>query len=143
MLGDTNAIATIGVKDLATARKFYEGKLGLKPTGPNEPGTLSYQSGSSRVLVYESQFAGTNKATAVTWALDDVPATVKELKSKGITFEHYDLPQMKLEGDVHVGGNIEASWFKDPDGNILAIVNSGPRTLEDADLLKAPAYAEA
>ena len=143
MLGNTNAIATIGVKDLATARKFYEGKLGLKPTGPNEPGTVSYQSGSSRVLVYESQFAGTNKATAVTWALDDVKATAKELKSKGITFEHYDLPQMKLKGDVHVGGDIETAWFKDPDGNILSIVNSGPRTLEKTDFVETPVHAEA
>ena len=121
MLGDNDAIATIPVKDIDTARQFYEGKLGLM-TGPSrEEGVLTCKSGTSSVLVYESQYAGTNEATAATWAVDDVDGTVKDLKQKGVTFEHYDLPNTKLQGDVHVFGSMKAAWFKDPDGNTLAL----------------------
>jgi len=125
MLGDNDAIATIAVKDLKAAKKFYEGTLGLKPD-PARGGdaeVLNYKSGNSPVLVYRSQFAGTNKATAVTWTVRDTEATVKELKGKGVTFEHYDMPGMTRKGDVHIAGKIKAAWFKDPDGNILALVS--------------------
>lgn len=124
MFGDKDATATIAVKDIEVARKFYEGMLGLKPAGNEEPGVLVFKSGNSRVLVYESQNAGTNKATAVTWVVgDDVQGVVQALKSRGITFEHYDFPDTTREGDVHVMGKIRAAWFKDLDGNILAVVN--------------------
>jgi catechol 2,3-dioxygenase-like lactoylglutathione lyase family enzyme len=123
MLGDNDAIATIPVKDIDTARQFYEGTLGLM-TGPSrEEGVLTCKSGTSSVLVYESQYAGTNEATAATWAVDDVDGTVQALKQKGVTFEHYDLPNTRLQGDVHVSGSMKAAWFKDPDGNILALVS--------------------
>ena len=123
MLGDNDAIATIPVKDIETAKEFYEGKLGLM-TGPSrEKGVLTCKSGTSSVLVYESQYAGTNEATAATWAVDDVDGTVRDLKDKGVTFEHYDLPNTRLQGDVHVSGSMKAAWFKDPDGNILALVS--------------------
>jgi catechol 2,3-dioxygenase-like lactoylglutathione lyase family enzyme len=122
MLGEKDAIATIAVKDLKTAKKFYEGTLGLKPSPSQEPEVLNYKSGKSPLLVYTSQFAGTNKATAVTWTVDDTEAVVKDLKKKGVAFEHYDMPGMTRKGDVHVAGKMKAAWFKDPDGNILAIV---------------------
>jgi len=125
MLGDNDAIATIAVKDLKAAKKFYEGTLGLKPdsTRGGDGEVLNYKSGSSPVLVYKSQFAGTNKATAVTWSVRDTEATAKELKGKGVTFEHYDMPGMTRKGDVHIAGKIKAAWFKDPDGNVLALVS--------------------
>ena len=97
------------------------GKLGLAPSRTQESGVREYRSGSSKVLVYESQFAGTNKATAATWMVDDVTAVVKALKAKGVAFEHYDLPGVTREGDVHLTGRSKAAWFKDPDGNILAL----------------------
>jgi extradiol dioxygenase family protein len=123
MLSDNDAIATIPVKDIDTARQFYEGTLGLM-TGPSrEKGVLTCKSGTSSVLVYESRYAGTNEATAATWAVDDVDGTVRDLKDKGVSFEHYDLPNMRLQGDVHVSGSMKAAWFKDPDGNILALVS--------------------
>jgi hypothetical protein len=75
------------------------------------------------MIVYPSEYAGTNRATAVTWVVKDVEATVKDLRGRGITFEHYDLPGVKVQGDVHVVGKSKAAWFKDPDGNILAIVS--------------------
>ena len=123
MLADSDAIATIAVKDTNAAKSFYEGKLGLKPAASPEPSVLSYKSGNSAVLVYQSQFAGTNKATAATWAVGDVDGTVRVLKAKGVAFEHYDLPDTAREGDVHVSGETRVAWFKDPDGNILSIVN--------------------
>jgi catechol 2,3-dioxygenase-like lactoylglutathione lyase family enzyme len=124
MLGDKEAIATIGVKDIEAAKKFYAGKLGLKQEPSTEPGVLVCKSGSAQILIYQSEYAGTNKATVVTWPVgDDVQGIVQGLRSKGISFEHYDLPDTTREGDVHVAGNIKAAWFKDPDGNILALVN--------------------
>lgn len=122
MLGSKNAIATIAVKDLKAAKKFYEGSLGLKPIPSGQPQVINYTTGATKLLVYTSQFAGSNKATAVTWESDDTEGEVKALKAKGVTFEHYDMPGMKLKGDVHVAGDMKAAWFKDPDGNILAIV---------------------
>lgn len=123
MLGDTDAVATVAVRDTATAAQFYEGKLGLKKLDSPEKQVLLYQSGSSRLLVYPSQFAGTNQATAVTWAVEDVDREVIALREKGVTFERYDFPGMTHEGDVHVMGKRRNAWLKDPDGNILSIVN--------------------
>jgi len=123
MLADKDAVATIAVKDLKAAKKFYGDTLGLKPVPVPEPEVLNYKSGNSTVLVYKSQFAGTNKATAVTWIVDDVEGTVRDLKAKGISFEHYDFPGMTRKGDVHIAGKSKAAWFKDPDGNILAVVS--------------------
>jgi catechol 2,3-dioxygenase-like lactoylglutathione lyase family enzyme len=123
MLADNDAVATIAVKDLKAAKKFYGDTLGLKPTPVPEPEVLNYKSGNSTVLVYKSQFAGSNKATSVTWIVDDVEGTVKDLKAKGVAFEHYDFPGMTRKGDVHIAGKSKAAWFKDPDGNILAVVS--------------------
>ena len=122
MLGDSAAIATIAVKDIQRAKKFYEQTLGLKPLSSTQPEVANYQTGNNKILVYKSHFAGTNKATAATWELDDVESVVAQLKSKGVSFEHYDFPGMQLKGDVHVAGGFKAAWFKDPDGNILALV---------------------
>ena len=124
MLKDQNAAATIAVKDTRAAKKFYEGVLGLKPVPSGEEEEfLSYKSGNSSILVYKSRYAGTNKATAATWMVDDVEGTVRDLKGKGVTFEHYDLPEMTRKGDIHVSGDTKAAWFKDPDGNILSLVS--------------------
>jgi len=123
MLADKDAVATVAVKDLKAAKKFYGDTLGLKLTPVPEPEVLNYKSGNSTVLVYKSQFAGSNKATSVTWIVDDVESTVKDLKAKGVSFEHYDFPGMTRKGDVHIAGKSKAAWFKDPDGNILAVVS--------------------
>ena len=122
MLGDRDAVATIAVRDIEVARKFYEGKVGLTPVPSEEASVLSYKSGSSTVLVYQSQFAGTNKATAATWAVGDVEREVQVLKDRGVAFERYDMPGTTHKGDVHIAGNRQVAWFKDPDGNILSIV---------------------
>jgi catechol 2,3-dioxygenase-like lactoylglutathione lyase family enzyme len=123
MLANQDAVANIAVKDLKVARKFYEQTIGLKEVASEAGELITFKSGNSVINVYRSEFAGTNKATAVTWAVDDVLGEVKQLKTKGVHFEHYDLPGLKREGDVHVGGDMKVAWFKDPDGNILNIVN--------------------
>ena len=123
MLGTRDVVATIAVRDLKAARRWYEEKLGLAVLSLEGDEAVTYRAGESKLLVYRSQFAGTNKATAATWTIDgDLDAEVRALKGKGITFEHYEFPDVRHEGDVHVLGDTRAAWFKDPDGNILALV---------------------
>ncbi len=99
MLGNRDAIATIAVKDLEAAKRFYEGVLGLKRAESGEPSVLAYKSGSTPVMVYQSQFAGTNKATALTWVVrDELEGTVQALKAKGVKFEKYVLPNTTQNG---------------------------------------------
>ena len=124
MLGNTDAVANIAVTNLKTARPFYEGTLGLTQVGSEGDELIVYRSGKTTINVYKSDQAGTNKATAVTWAVgDDVEGVVRALKAKGITFEHYNMPGMTREGNVHIGGDMKVAWFKDPDGNILNIAS--------------------
>jgi len=124
MLGDKDVIATVAVKDLAVARKFYEGKLGLAVTDEAGSEAITFQSGKAPLIVYRSQYAGTNKATALNWRVGDgIEKEVALLREKGIVFEHYDFPGMTLQGDVHVMGTMKTAWFKDPDGNIISLMS--------------------
>jgi catechol 2,3-dioxygenase-like lactoylglutathione lyase family enzyme len=124
MLGDKEAVANIAVKNLETAKKFYEETLGLTQIGAEGQEVIVFRSGSSKIYVYKSQYAGTNQATAVTWVVGkDIESVVRELKTKGVAFEHYDMPDVTREGDIHVAGNMKVAWFKDPDGNILNVIN--------------------
>jgi catechol 2,3-dioxygenase-like lactoylglutathione lyase family enzyme len=124
MLGDKEAVANIAVKNLETAKKFYEETLGLTQIGAEGQEVIVFRSGSSTIYVYKSQYAGTNQATALTWVVGkDIEGVVQELKAKGVTFEHYDMPDVTREDDIHVAGNMKVAWFKDPDGNILNIIN--------------------
>lgn len=125
MLSDKEAIAMIAVKDLKAAAKFYQDTLGLVPVSTEGDEVITYRSGSSALNVYHSQYAGTNKATSVVWNVgDEIDAVVDRLKSKGVVFEHYDMPGLTMTGDMHVGGDMKVAWFKDPDGNILSVVGS-------------------
>jgi len=124
MLGDSEAIATIAVKDLTVARKFYEGTLGLELARATGSEALTFKTGRSELIVYRSQYAGTNKATAVNWRVgEEIEAVVKALGAKGVAFEHYDLPGLTLKGDVHAFGDFKTAWFKDPDGNIISLMS--------------------
>ena len=123
MLNASDVMATIAVKDIARARAFYEGKLGLQPAAPAEPGMAALRSGATTLLLYESQYAGTNQANAATWDVGDIEAVVRALKERGVKFEHYNMPDTVLEGDLHVQGKRRVAWCKDPDGNILCIAN--------------------
>lgn len=124
MLSEATVQPMLPVKDLKEAGKFYEETLGLRRVEGEPDTALVYRSGDSTLCVYRSEFAGTNKGTAALWEIDDVEGTVKELKAKGVTFEHYDdLPGLTRKGDVHLAGDFRVAWFKDPAGNILSVQN--------------------
>jgi len=124
MLQEIDATAMLAVHDLDVARAFYADVLefGLQEDG--ETGILSFESGRTPVAIYVSDHAGTNRANALAWAVgaafDDIVAA---LRDRGVAFEHYDLPGLTLEGDVHVTDGFKAAWFKDPDGNVLHVNN--------------------
>jgi catechol-2,3-dioxygenase len=125
MLGTKDVAAVLAVGDLDRARGFYESTLGLAAL-QEAPGGVLYRSGNGVVLVYASEHAGTNRATAAAWAVGgDFDSVVENLRAEGVTFEHYDsLPGTTREGDVHLMGDIRSVWFKDPDGNILNVVDT-------------------
>ena len=122
MLADFTPIPTLAVADLEKARSFYEGVLHLTPRDDVPEGVV-YSAGSGSFLVYPSQFAGTNKATAMSF---QVPASafdaeVAALRSQGVAFLTFDLPEGTWEDGVASFGEGKAAWFEDPDGNILNI----------------------
>ena len=125
MLGKADATPMIAVKDLDRARKFYEDTLGLKRKDEWGEG-VTLESGDTLINVYRSEFAGTNKATSLTFQVDDAEKEVNDLKEKGIFFERYDLPGLEPRGDLYVGEKgFKTAWFKDPDGNILSLIEGG------------------
>jgi catechol 2,3-dioxygenase-like lactoylglutathione lyase family enzyme len=124
MLGDIDAAANIAVKNLDAAKKFYEDTLGLKQVGAEGQELIVFRSGTSTIYVYESQYAGTNQATAITWVVgEDIENVIRKLKDKGVTFEHYDIPDMTRQGDVYVGGNMKVARYKYLDGNVLNLAS--------------------
>lgn len=123
MLRDASVQPMLPVDDLDAASKFYEQTLGLKKVDSFPGVALTYESGGRTLVVYQSEFAGTNKGTAALWEVDDVEGTAKTLKAKGVTFEKYDMPGMTREGDIYRAGDMKVVWFKDPAGNILSVQN--------------------
>jgi catechol 2,3-dioxygenase-like lactoylglutathione lyase family enzyme len=121
MLRKADATPMIAVKDLDRARRFYEETLGLATKEAMGGEVLEVTSGDTLINVYRSEFAGTNQATALTFDVDDIESEVRELKGKGIFFEHYDMPGLDQQGDIYVAGGVKTAWFKDPDGNILSL----------------------
>jgi len=121
MLKNSRIVPYIPVADVARARKFYEDKIGLTPRETYAGGVI-YECGSgSWVFMYPSPGAGTSKASTAFWAVDDVAAEVAALKSRGVKFEEYDMPGIKTVDGVATGGGAKTAWFKDSEGNILAI----------------------
>lgn len=126
MLGDHHAMPTLAVKDLETAREYYEGTLGFSPKMENEEGIV-YGAGSGTFFVYRSSFAGTNQATAMSIQVpgDAFDAEVAALREKGITFSTFDAPGLEWDDGVATmsgeGGPYKSAWFTDPDGNILNV----------------------
>ncbi len=124
MLAHADAVATVGVRDIAAARQFYGNVLGLRESGADGGEVLFFESGHSRIEVYRSDHAGTNQATAITWEMGErIGEVAAALKEKGVHFEHYRFDGMRMEGDIHVDEDtgLKVLWLKDPDGNILSI----------------------
>jgi catechol 2,3-dioxygenase-like lactoylglutathione lyase family enzyme len=122
MLRNADATPMIAVSDIGRAKQFYSSKLGLEPSDEMGDEFFMLRSGNTTLNVYRSEFAGTNKATALTFDVDDIDSEVRELKDKGVTFEHYDVEGLTAEGDIYRGEGMKTAWFKDPDGNILSLV---------------------
>ena len=124
MLADHHSLATIATADLDRARAFYEQTLGFKPTRElPQLGVVAYEAGNSSVMLYVTEFAGTNRATALSFDVptDAYDAEIAALRQAGVSFETYDLPGTTWEDGVARMGDQRAAWFKDPDGNILSL----------------------
>jgi predicted enzyme related to lactoylglutathione lyase len=121
MLRNAPIVPYIPVADLARARKFYEERVGLKSREDYAGGVIYECGNGSWVFMYPSPGAGTSKASTAFWAVDDVEAEVAELKARGVVFEEYDTPNMKTVNSIATAGGAKTAWFKDSEGNILAI----------------------
>src|SRR5262245_29477983 len=125
MLQTAPMYAYIPAKDLARARAFYEGKLGFKPTEQLNGGVVYAFAHETACFLYPTPNAGTSKASQAFWEVDDIEREVKELKSRGVQFEHYDMPGMAADAnDIVTAGGAKAAWFKDSEGNIMAVIQT-------------------
>lgn len=124
MLSDRNSSAIVAVGDIDRARTFYRDVLGLPLLDERAGDVLGFRTGDTLLTVYRSDYAGTNQANAVTWAMQgDLVDTVNDLRGKGVTFERYDaMNDMDFQDGVYSSGPVKLAWFKDPDGNVLHLV---------------------
>ncbi|MGD0408706.1 MAG: VOC family protein [Candidatus Limnocylindrales bacterium] len=120
MLRDFQTYPTLPASDLARARRFYEETLGFTVDSVTPAGVM-YRAKGSMLFVYPSSFAGTNKATAAGFRVDDLPATVAELKARGVRLEDYDQPDFKTVGGIFRSPEGLLAWFKDSEGNIIGL----------------------
>ena len=120
MLDRFQVHATLPASDLDRARAWYRDKLGLTPAREDEVG-LWYEFAGSRLLLYQSSYAGTSQSTAAEWLVEDIEAIAQELRGRGVVFEEYDLPGLKTDNGLTMIGRHRAGWFKDSEGNILAL----------------------
>ncbi|PYP42322.1 MAG: glyoxalase [Gemmatimonadetes bacterium] len=120
MLSTAPLRAYIPVSNLQRARKFYEETLGLKP-GEQYGGGVIYRCGETEAFLYQTPNAGTSKASQAFWQVADVEAEVAELKARGVVFEEYDMPGIKMQNGIATGGGAKTAWFKDSEGNIMAV----------------------
>jgi predicted enzyme related to lactoylglutathione lyase len=123
MLSTAPIRAYIPASDVTRARAFYEHKVGLKPKLEYAGGVV-YECGGSEAFLYPTANAGTSKASQAFWQVRDVEAEVAELKKRGVAFEEYDMPGLKTKNGIATGGGAKTAWFKDTEGNILAISQS-------------------
>lgn len=120
MLKDKSSSAIVAVSDIGKAKAFYRDTLGLQLLDDSMGDVLVFRTGDTSLVVYRSDFAGSNKGNAVVWGVDDeIEPIAALLRERGVTFERYDDAGMELKGDVYVAGPMKMVWFKDPDGNIL------------------------
>jgi len=114
--------AYIPARDVSRARRFYEGKAGLKPKLEFAGGVIYEFGNGTACFLYPTPNAGTSKASQAFWQVEDVEREVAELKARGVKFEHYDMPGMKSEDGIVTAGGTKAAWFKDSEGNTLALI---------------------
>ena len=120
MLSQAPIRAYLPVSNVARARQFYEGTIGLRPK-LEYAGGMIYECGGAEVFLYPTPNAGTSKASQAFWQVADVEKEVLELKARGVTFEEYDMPGITMKNSIATGGGAKTAWFKDTEGNILAV----------------------
>jgi predicted enzyme related to lactoylglutathione lyase len=123
MLRNSPIHAYIPVTNMARARKFYEEIVGLRAKQECAGGVV-YECGGAEVFMYPTPNAGTSQASQAFWQVNDVEAEVAELKARGVKFEEYDMPGGAMKNGIMTGGGAKAAWFRDTEGNILAIIQS-------------------
>src|SRR3954469_17549288 len=126
MLQQAPMYAYIPAKDVSRARKFYEEKVGLQPKEELAGGVAYEFGGGTGCFLYPTPNAGTSKASQAFWQVSDVEREVAELKARGVEFEDYDMPGEKSPSGVITAGGAKAAWFKDSEGNILALIEEAP-----------------
>src|SRR6266481_5304375 len=124
MLQNFPFYAYIPAKDVARARRFYEGKLGFRPKHEIAGGVVYEFGEKTACFLYPTPNAGTSRASQAFWQVDDVEREVAELKARGVKFEEYDMPGMKTKEGIATAGGAKAAWIKDTKGNILALVQN-------------------
>lgn len=129
MLGNAKAVATLPVANLARARKFYEGKLGLKllqanTSVPQYQDAMYEAGGGTRIYLYQ-RAATKADHTVVAFEVKNIESVVKDMKDRGILFEEYDMPGLKTVNSIASVPNGKSAWFKDTEGNILAVTQMG------------------
>jgi catechol-2,3-dioxygenase len=125
MLQNSPMYAYLPAKDIARARRFYEGTLGFRPKRETEAGVVYEFAGGTACFLYPTPNAGTSKASQAFWQVTEIEREVAELKAKGVVFETYDMPGAPMKDGIATTGASKAAWFKDTEGNILAIIQ-GP-----------------
>ena len=124
MLQKFPLIAYIPARDVARARRFYEDKLGFKPKQEASDGVVYEFAGGTSCFLYPTPNAGTSQASQAFWQVEDVDKEIAELKARGVVFEHYDMPGERSPSGAITAGGAKAAWFKDTEGNIMAIIES-------------------
>jgi predicted enzyme related to lactoylglutathione lyase len=122
MLQNSPMYAYIPARDVSRARKFYEEKLGFKAREEIAGGVVYEFGKGTAAFLYPTPNAGTSRASQAFWQVDDIEREVAELKRRGVKFEDYDMPDMKTKDCIFIGGGAKAAWFKDSEGNILAVI---------------------
>jgi predicted enzyme related to lactoylglutathione lyase len=120
MLKNATIHVYLPASNVARARKFYEEVIGLTPK-QEYAGGVFYECGGAVAFLYPTPNAGTSKASQAFWQVEDVEAEVADLKARGVTFEEYDMPGLPMKNSIVTGGGAKTAWFKDTEGNILAV----------------------
>ena len=124
MLTKALVVPYIPATDIVRARRFYEDRVGLVAREEIAGGVVYECAGGSWIFLYRSEGAGTSKASQAFWQVQNVEAEVRELQSRGVTFEEYDLPGMRTVNGIATMGSTKGAWFKDTEGNIMALIQT-------------------
>ena len=124
MLHSFPMYAYIPARDMARARQFYEGKVGLKAKEETNGGVVYEFAGGTACFLYPTPNAGTSQASQAFWDVKDVDGLIAALKARGVVFEDYDMPGERSPQGAVIAGGAKAAWFKDSEGNIMALIEN-------------------